>query len=207
MSENDELTREQTQKYQSVVQFINTFPLDRIHIYQVNFLALCLFRELEELHHLDAEKKFWLQCASLLHDIGWVNGRKEHHKKTLEMILNSPLLLLDNKERLIIGSIARYHRKALPDLNHDHFAALSEDEREDVNKLAALLRMADGLDETHQKRIRNVQCKIKPEKIIIRYTSLQPAIEEEINTHEKSDLAKIIFNKKIELRWVSLIKQ
>ncbi len=89
---------------------------DANHAWQVTKLALQLFDDLFTLHHLSTEKRYLLACAGILHDIGWINGWKNHHKSTLEIILNTKLLPFDSKMRLLIGSIARYHRGALPSL-------------------------------------------------------------------------------------------
>jgi exopolyphosphatase/guanosine-5'-triphosphate,3'-diphosphate pyrophosphatase len=157
MPEPFELTAEQIQALELVNNLAQTCTHEFDHAKHVTYLALRLFDELLHLHQLGAEQRFWLQCAGLLNDIGWVEGWKEHHKASLQIILSTPLLPFSGKERLIIGSIARYHRRALPDLKHDHYKALEPDEREIVNKLAALLRLADGLDSTHLRRVRDIK--------------------------------------------------
>ena len=119
------------------------------HAEQVTRLAEMLFDGTHALHGLDAGARFWLTCAGLLHDIGWVDGQKGHHKTVMAMILSDATLPLSHEERAIVALVARYHRKALPKPTHGVYAALPAVSRDVVRSLAALLRVADGLDRSH----------------------------------------------------------
>ena len=185
----------------AVIQLAQTCEFDTSHTHQVTRLALRLFDQLQPLHNLGAQERDWLHYAGLLHDIGWIEGWKEHHKVSLRIILDTPLLPFSNKERLIIGSVARYHRKALPNIKHDHFAALSEEERHLVELLACMLRLADGLDSSHQERVRDVTCRVTLKKIVIRCAAQVEPVEEEKAGLGKSDLMSSVFKRKIEIAW------
>ncbi len=184
----------------AVRQMAASYLGDLDHTNQVTFLALRIFDELRALHQLDEPERFLLECGALLHDIGWVQGWKGHHKSSLQMILDNQMLPFDGKEKLLIGSIARYHRKALPSLDHDHYAALEPDERIVVSKLAAILRIADGLDRTHAKAVSDVRCIVSKKQVLFKCTVTHPAPEEEKNAYEKSDLFEQVFKKKIVIR-------
>jgi exopolyphosphatase/pppGpp-phosphohydrolase len=194
-------TEEQQATLSTVTRLAEQCGFDEKHSRHVTRLALRLFDELHELHELESTDRFWLECAGLLHDIGWVEGWKAHHRTALRIILETPLLVLNNRERLIIGSIARYHRKALPSLTHDHFAALSDVDQEIVNRLAALLRLADGLDREHQQRVRDLTCKIRPRKVVIRCSAEHAFPEEEHAARDKSDLFELVYHRKVEIDW------
>ncbi len=191
---------------QSCVQLARTLEYEAEHTQQVTRLGLLLFDEMASLHQLAEKERYWLQCAGILHDIGWVEGWKGHHKTSLRIIQTTQLLPLDNKERLIIGSIARYHRKALPDKTHDHFAALEPAEQEKVKVLSALLRVADGLDASHQSRVSNLTVHITKRRILIRCAIKSlTAIEEEISATNKSDLMVKVFHRAVNFRWKSIL--
>jgi exopolyphosphatase/guanosine-5'-triphosphate,3'-diphosphate pyrophosphatase len=181
----------------AVTELAKTCKSEYDHVTHVSNLTLRLFDELADLHHLEAEDRFQLQCASILHDIGWVEGWKNHHKIALRIILDTPMLPVSNRERLIIGSIARYHRKALPSISHDHFASLIPQDRKKVQILSSFLRLADGLDKTHQGKIREVHCKIKKQKITLLCSSAFPAIEEQRGGAEKADLLSLVFDREV----------
>jgi putative phosphoesterase len=174
------------------------------HTHQVTQLALRLFDELQPLHLLRAEERFWLHAASLLHDIGWIEGQKGHHKTALRIILKTPLLPFSNRERLIIGSIARYHRRALPKKKHGHYAALRSPERKIVKTLAAILRVADGLDRTHQNLIEDLSCGISPEQITVRCQVHRPAEVERQAALKKGQLLGKVFKRNLVIEWQHL---
>ncbi len=182
---------------QAVHQLAYTCLEDLGHTNQVTRLALIIYDELQDLHKLSDPERFWLECGAMLHDIGWVHGQKSHHKESLRMILESELLPLDNKEKLIVASIARYHRKALPSLRHDHFAALEPNEREMVSKLAAILRIADGLDYTHNNVISDIRCEVKPKKVVFWCQAGHAAQMEFEHAAGKADLFTQEFDRKV----------
>ena len=184
----------------SARELAKTCLTDMRHTEHVTRLALQLFDQLKELHQMGEVERNWLEIAAVLHDAGWVEGWQAHHKASLRIILKSPLLPLDQHQRLIIGSIARYHRRALPSLEHDHYAALGDAERKLVDWLAAILRLADGLDSTHQSLVMDVFCKTSRKKIIVHCLVHNRAGADQSGAQEKSDLLKKVSGRGVEVR-------
>jgi len=190
-------TPQQEATLQAVLHLAQMCEYEADHSHHVARLALRVYDELRVLHKLGQRERFWLQCASILHDIGWIEGWKSHHKISMRIILSTPLLPLDSSERLIIGSAARYHRKGLPDMKHDNIAALTPEERHITLVLAACLRFADGLDQTHQSRVRDIACKMTAKKITFFCNLRIPAPEETLSAARKSDLLALVFERKV----------
>ena len=150
-----------------IEELLRTCEADEKHARQVCRLALDLFHQVNPIFNMSTQERTWLEYAALLHDIGWVQGRQGHHKASLEIILNTPILDLSNKERLVIGSIARYHRKAAPSKRHDHYAALRDSERKTTRRLSAILRMGNALDASHQSLVDTLHVQIKKKHLLI----------------------------------------
>lgn len=186
---------------QAVRQFAQTCLDDLTHTRQVAGSALQLFDALVPLHRCGEQERDWLCYGAWLHDIGWAQGWKEHHKKSLKMILDNQILPFSSKEKLIIGSIARYHRKALPDIKHDHFAALQPAERRVVSKMAALLRIADALDYQHNSNLQSVTAAITPQDVILNCFVSSYATQEESQAYKKADLFEKIYKRRLYLRF------
>ena len=167
------------------------------HSRQVTALALRLFDELGELHGLGADERRYLHWAGLLHDIGWVDGRQGHHKSSQRLILAAGSLPFDDRVRRIVASVARYHRKALPGDGHGHFAALPPADRRIVRMLAAILRIADGLDRTHCDVVRSVRCRVAPDRVVIACFATGPATAEVEAAREKADLFVGVFGRAV----------
>ena len=171
------------------------------HSRQVERLALRLFDLMQPLHGLGEFERSWLQCASLLHDIGWVEGGQGHHKASMRLIQESPILAFDRRERQIIGSIARYHRGSLPKSRHAHFATLSEPDRVVVRKLASLLRLADGMDASHGSVVREIKGRLEPRKVLLECRVSSPALWERVSTDRKKDLFEETYGRELKITW------
>jgi exopolyphosphatase/guanosine-5'-triphosphate,3'-diphosphate pyrophosphatase len=161
-----------------------------------------LFDELKDLHGLGDEERWMLDCGSLLHDIGWSLPEVPHHRASMELILNDQDLPFSIRERYMIASIARYHRKALPKEEHFHYRKLEEEDRKKVSVLSSLLRIADGLDCSHSSIVKDLEVNIEKERIrILCKVNEGPFWEEEKVNDKKKDLFVKVFGKDIVLAW------
>ncbi len=165
------------------------------HAHQVTRLALDLFDQLRPLHGLDERARQQLLYAGLLHDIGWVEGAKRHHKTSQRFIEESRLLSFGTKERCIVASVARYHRGALPKMRHRPFGDLSPKDRDAVLRLSALLRVADGLDRSHRNAIATLSVQIQASRVRVRCETRGAAKEERAFALRKGDLFRKVFER------------
>jgi exopolyphosphatase / guanosine-5'-triphosphate,3'-diphosphate pyrophosphatase len=135
----------------SAMQVGQKYAFDEQHATTVAKFAVQLFDETQRLHHLDEESRLLLEVAALLHDIGHFVSATEHHKHTYYLLTATPLIGLSKAQKAIMANVARYHRKSAPSLQHEPYKILPAKDRVTVSKLAALLRLADALDNEHGK--------------------------------------------------------
>lgn len=193
------LTPTQVGQVASIFQLLQICQLSSEHTRQVTWLALRLFDQLQSLHQYGQEERFFLECAGLLHDVGWIEGKKNHHKASLRIVLTTPILRLDARERSIIGSIARYHRKALPNADQDHFRSLGAPERKLVEALASILRLADGLDSSHLSLIEDLTAEVKNKTLVIHVAARSKAKIEKLSAEERGDLFELVYSKRVKV--------
>jgi putative phosphoesterase len=189
------------QRLEAVLSLARSCDYEVEHTLQVTRLALMLFNELQFLHRLGPRERFWLQCAGLLHDIGYVRGTKAHHKKALKIILETDGLPFSKRQRLIIGSIARYHRKAMPSLRHEHFARLDKPDRGRVRMLAGILGLADALDSSHRSLVHSLHCNVTPRQIAVHCVVYGIYEEMRQRVLEKGFLFENVFERKLAIEW------
>jgi putative phosphoesterase len=182
---------------ESAIALAKECKYEQRHTHQVERLAMSIFDQLGKLHKLGEEEGFLLRCAAVLHDIGWVEGRKAHHKTSLRIIMDSPVLRLDIERRRIVGLVARYHRKALPKEQHSYFCDLDANQRDIVCKLAGILRVADGLDRSHDSRIKDISCVADREQVKMVCHSGEPLDGEFALAAEKGSLFEQVFGRKL----------
>ncbi len=181
----------------SVQSLVEKYDTDKAHSQQVTKLALMLFDELIDLHGCEHADRDILRNAGLLHDIGWSMGQKAHHKNAMRMIIKEESLDIPKKDKIITGLVARYHRKALPGVDHPYYADLSKTEKKKVDILASILRIADGLDRSHMDFVRSIRCSVDRDSVIL-YCRTNHTIEFETEAAlRKSDLFEQIFRKPI----------
>jgi exopolyphosphatase/guanosine-5'-triphosphate,3'-diphosphate pyrophosphatase len=105
-----------------------------------------------------AQERAILQSAALLHDIGRSDKEKGRHKATYRMIRRlAPPLGWRAQDLLTAGVIARYHRGALPRAGQRPLRGLSLQQRQDISRLAAILRLANAFDASRDGRIKRLR--------------------------------------------------
>lgn len=153
--------------FDACLQVGRSFGFEEAHSLQDARLAVRLFDLTTDLHQLDPANRDLLQCAALLHDIGYVQGYEEHHKTAYDLIMKASLPGLTEREQRIIANVARYHRGARPKLDHPGFAALSEQDRTIATGLGAILRLADGLDRTHTDSVHGLDVQMASGALVV----------------------------------------
>ncbi|MGK7926009.1 MAG: Ppx/GppA phosphatase family protein [Spirulina sp.] len=138
------------------------------HKYQVNIpysertadFALSLFDQLQgKLHFWTEIERGLLWAAAMLHNSGLYISHAAHHKHSYYLIRNGELLGYTETELEIIANIARYHRKSKPKKKHDNYQNLTDKrDRQIVNQLSAILRLAIALDRRQIGAVAQVQC-------------------------------------------------
>ena len=179
---------------------------DTKHCQQVRKLALGFFDGLFKLHNLGMRERCWLECAAILHDVGLSKSRGGHHKKSAKLILNDTLLPFTSQERRIIASIARYHRKGLPKQTHYNLLSFDRATIHKVKVLASFLRMADGLDYSHQSIVEALIVKRGTKRVTVECMFKTKSTLEEQAFNKKKDLFEKVFAKEMVLVWKGPLK-
>ena len=200
-SKENQMSQNCTSITESISEISTNYWPDNEHFIQVGKLGLKLFDELQKLHNLGLGERCWLECAAILHDIGLSKDRSGHHKKSAELILNDTQLPFTSQERRIIASIVRYHRKALPKQGHYTLFTLNRVTVKKVMMLSSFLRLADGLDYTHQTVVEDITINVGTKRIRVGCVSGKKSCLDEQAFYKKKDLFEKVFNKKLVLAW------
>jgi exopolyphosphatase/guanosine-5'-triphosphate,3'-diphosphate pyrophosphatase len=168
MASSDAWSKEfSKQIIRSAIDLGRKFEFDEQHATHVAQLCATLFHQLREEHQLAPRYEVVLQVAALLHEIGLFVSNRSYHKHSLYLIRNSELFGLGKKDLLLAALVARYHRRASPQPTHEGYATLDRDERVAVSKMAAILRIADALDESRSQRIHQIQVELEADQLVI----------------------------------------
>ena len=92
----------------------------------------------------------------MLANVGLVVAHSKHHLHAYYVIRNSELAGLTDGEIEVIAQIARYHRKSEPKQSHPAVRRARRRRPAPGASLAAVLRVAIGLDRRHERRVAGV---------------------------------------------------
>ncbi len=156
-------------RQRSVRRLVGLCDDDPQHSAEGARLALLLFDALEPWHGMDDIERERLEAAALLSNVGLVISHTQHHRHTYYVIRHSEHLVgFTDHEIEVIALVARYHRKSAPRTKHPEFAALGKADRNEVRALAAILRVAVGLNRPRSVRVEEISCEKNDGNLIVR---------------------------------------
>ncbi len=176
------------------------YNFEEAHACHVAMLASRLFEQLRDEHQLDSRHEVLLHVAALLHEIGAYISNRAMHKHSMYLIRNSEIFGLSKRFLLLVSLIARYHRRASPQPNHEGYALLNREERVAVAKMAALLRIAVALDESHSQRIHDFTCTVEDSRLVIAIARAEDLSLEQLALKQNGSLFEEVFGLRVLLR-------
>jgi exopolyphosphatase/guanosine-5'-triphosphate,3'-diphosphate pyrophosphatase len=182
----------------SVLHMARRLQDDLAHAEHVTALALALFDKTAELHELAAAEREWLEYAALLHDVGNHIAHSRHHRHSYYLIVNGELMGFEPDEIRVIAAIARFHRKGGPKDDSEEMQALPAALRPVVTRLAAILRIADGLDRSHFGLVRDLDVARAGGHVTVRIDTAGHDAELELwAARRKADLFEATFDTRL----------
>jgi exopolyphosphatase/guanosine-5'-triphosphate,3'-diphosphate pyrophosphatase len=149
----------------AVDRFATSCGTDVAHGRHVARLAVSIHSQLIKPFNLSPSDGRLLDAAARLQDVGYLINYDDHHKHSYHLILNSRLPGFGPQDLQIVANVARYHRGSMPKRKHDNFRQLGPADRRRVRQLAAILRVAIGLDRSHTQQVRDVQAVVDSNRV------------------------------------------
>lgn len=181
------------------------YRYDQAHGRHVAFLAGRLFDELRDEHHLGSRGRLLLQVAALLHDVGVYVSLRSHHKHSQYLIASSQIFGLSDDEAAIVANIARYHRGGTPQRSHLPYIALDREDRLVVDKLAAILRVANALDAEHLQRVRDIRLQRADQTWVLTLEGTGDVTMERLAAQARFDMLVATFGRQIVIQAADLL--
>lgn len=187
------------QVWLSAMQLGEKYQYDGEHANLVAYLAGSLYEQTQSLHNLEPENKLLLEVAALLHDIGHFINTVDHDRHAYYIMQANPLIGLSKREQDIVANVARYHRKSMPTVQDENFRALSSKDRSTVIKLSALLRLADAMDISHTRRVKDVNIHLVRNKWILKLEANDSVNLEIWALEKRRSLFQDVFGMKLDI--------
>ncbi len=178
------------------------YGYDAGHAESVTRLSLLIQEKLWREFDFSPRSRVLMEVAARLHDIGRFVDMKQHHKHSGYLISNVQLPGVSGAEQRVIAAVARYHRKAPPKESHLEYMQLSAEEKVMVLKLAAILRVADALDCTRQKRFNRLRLMRRGHTLVIQTPETGGYRQERRALDLKSDMFNEVFGLELKIEEV-----
>jgi exopolyphosphatase / guanosine-5'-triphosphate,3'-diphosphate pyrophosphatase len=179
----------------SVRNLAAQYHADVAHTEHVAKLALTMWDALGPGDPLEREL---LWAAAMLHDIGMTIDYDDHHKHSRYLILNAGLPGFSPRETVLIGQIARYHRKGSPGVGP--YAALAE--RGDdglVTRCATVLRLAEELERSRDQAVDRVRVQLSDGVAKLRLEAHEDVSVARWAAQRERDLFRSAFGRELEV--------
>ncbi len=176
------------------------YRYDAAHAKQVAFLATRLFDELGAEHGLGPRDRLLLEVAALLHDVGIYVSLRGHHKHTWYLLSSAEIFGLTGDDMAVVANVARYHRRATPQRSHLPYMALDSETRVVVNKLSAILRLANALDADHLQKVKDLRLVPEEGGFVLEVGGVGDLTMERLVVMARSELMVEVFGRKLSFR-------
>jgi exopolyphosphatase/guanosine-5'-triphosphate,3'-diphosphate pyrophosphatase len=164
-------------------------------------LAGRIFEQLAEPFDLPPGDRLLLECAARLQDVGYVINYDQHHKHSYHLIRNSRLPGIRGHDLELVANVARYHRGAHPKRKHGNLERLSSQDQQRVQRMAAILRLAGGLDRSRTQQVRDALVRLEDGTVHVEAVADEEPQVDLWGAKRRVDLFEKVFAVPVEVRW------
>ncbi|MDC2839076.1 exopolyphosphatase [Limosilactobacillus mucosae] len=183
----------------SAANMAQRYGADTAHSTFVTHVALQLFDALQPIHRLDRHDRLLLEIACKIEDIGNFINPQGHYRHSQYILEANPLIGLSADDNRTIAEVARYHSSESPDVAQAHYRYMDDDIQMPVAKLAAILRVADSLDDSRLQKISRIELKLQDDRLLITAHANDDLVLEKWAFQRKNQLFTDVYGLKPEL--------
>lgn len=165
---------------------------DATHARHVADLALAIFDGSAELHKARGKTRRLLEVGALLHNVALAHDERKHHTLGRDIVLGAALDDTNDDERAVIACLVAFHRKKVRAEAEPAFVRLDDASRARTLQLAAMLRVADGLDYSQTQTTRIVRAGVAHSHLHLQLSGAH-ALADAARAHVKADLWQQVF--------------
>jgi exopolyphosphatase/guanosine-5'-triphosphate,3'-diphosphate pyrophosphatase len=175
----------QSERWNALVAAGRHYGIDSRFATRVRCLTVRLFSGLKRLHGLPPEYEEWLAAAAMLHEVGNYINRAGRHRHAYYIISHSEIFGYTIAQRQLIAAIARYMGKSRPSAADRNLKQLSVEDRENVPKAVALLRVARALDQGRRGAVTEITPQLHDGNVVLKLNTKRGGASLELWALEK----------------------
>jgi exopolyphosphatase/guanosine-5'-triphosphate,3'-diphosphate pyrophosphatase len=186
---------------EAIERFASACHVELEHARHAALLTRHIYQGIAKRFDLPKEDLHLLEAAARLQDVGYLISYQGHHKHSYHLILHSRLETFRPHELALIANVARYHRGAEPKNKHVHFRRLNAFDQQRVRRLAAILRIADGLDRSQNQSVQSVHVECSKKRVELQVAA---TVYPEVNlwaARQRTELFEKTFGVDVHVQW------
>jgi CHAD domain-containing protein len=180
----------------SVESLLALYLVDLSHARQVADLSLAIFDAVAARYDLPASQRRLLEIGALLHNVGMTTDPPAHHLVGRDIVLRHPLSELSPREQHMVACMVAFHRKRVRPEQEPAYLALGKRGQQAALQLAAILRVADGLDYCQSQSTSLIEL-VAADKTLTLYLTGPHAEEDGARAVAKADLWHKLFGERM----------
>ncbi|MCC8168083.1 MAG: phosphatase [Clostridiales bacterium] len=166
---------------------------------QIEDLVVKIFDTIRKMHGLGKRARLLLRVASILQDCGKYVSLSDSANCSHNIIMFSEIIGLSYTERKVVALTVLYNTLELPDYEYIS-DEIDQDNYLVVAKLSAILRVANALNQSHQKKFTDMRIQAKGRELIFAVEATQDISLEQELFEAKTSYFETVFGMKPILR-------
>lgn len=170
------------------------YGVSKPHVQMVAKIALTIFDSTKKIHGLGRRERLLLECAVYLHDCGKYVSLSNAAECNYQIIMATEIIGISHMEREMIAQIVRFN--TLPMESYETLGRTCDmgiGEYLVVNKLAAILRLANAMDRSHLQKIEQIRAAVRDEQLVLNLVTNRDYTLERGLLSEKLDFFEDVF--------------
>lgn len=170
------------------------YGVSKPHVQAVAKTALTIFDSTKKIHGLGQRERLLLECAVYLHDCGKYVSLVNTAECNYQIIKSTEIIGISHMEREMIAQTVRLNTQPME--SFDTLCRRSElglAEYLVVNKLVAILRLANGMDRSHLQKIEQIRAVVHEEQLRLNLVTNQDYTLEQGLLSDKMDFFEDVF--------------
>jgi exopolyphosphatase/guanosine-5'-triphosphate,3'-diphosphate pyrophosphatase len=186
------------ERWQGVLATCKRYGVDPRQADAVRQHALQLFRDLQPVHELPDEYRYWVEAAAMMRDVGKFMNYQGHHRHAQYIIANSELFGFTPQQRAITSAIARYLGKSRPDAEDRTMRPIPPEEFARVQRAVVLLRLAVALNQDRASDVLKVTLHVYPKRVLMELSPGRTGAELELwSLRKEGDYFREVFRREL----------
>lgn len=158
-------------------------------------ICMTIFDSMKKVHGLGRRERLLLRICALLHDCGKYVSLVNVGECSYSIIMSTEIIGLSHREREIVASVVKYNHLAFAYYKEQGRATdLDRDAYLIVAKLAAILRVANGLDRSHKQKFKYIKAALKEDELILTVDTMEDITLERGLFDNKADFFEEVFS-------------